>query len=271
MKWPKLKRGAQPTVEATNSRDRVIYQAAAWCLSYPDEELRDSIPLIRAALAEHDVPFSGQSIGLATAPGSANGSSPGPGSANGASPGSDASGATDSMDQNNPAAHFEPLLQELENGQLAAIQSSYVQEFDLSRRHALHLSYWTDGDTRRRGEVLAEFKQVYRQYDILVDTHGELPDYLPMVLEFAATVNLEAGRELLLKFRPSVELLRLALRDAKLSHTGVVQAICSTLPGPSPTDRKAVMEMARTGPPEESVGLDPYDPRLLPLSTSKGP
>ena len=29
----------------------------------------------------------------------------------------------------------------------------YVQEYDLSRRHSLHLSYWTDGDTRRRGET----------------------------------------------------------------------------------------------------------------------
>lgn len=227
MKLPKLRR-AEQTSGATagntsGTGDRVIYQAAAWCLSYPDEQLRGSIPLIRDALAEQ---------------------------------------------QTEAAQRFEPVLQNLENTDLADVQSSYVQEFDLSRRHALHLSYWTDGDTRRRGEVLAEFKQVYRQYDVLVDTHGELPDYLPMVLEFAATVNLEAGRELLLKFRPSVELLRLALADAKLPHTGVVEAICNTLPGPSPTDRSAVMEMARTGPPEESVGLDPYDPRLLPLSTT---
>ncbi|HET7415874.1 MAG TPA: nitrate reductase molybdenum cofactor assembly chaperone [Arthrobacter sp.] len=245
MKWPKLKRTEQPAaVEAANTRDRVIYQAAAWCLSYPDEELRSRAPMIRAALAEQSNGTSGKGAAAGTASGTSN---------------------------QDPGEAFEPVLQDLENAELADIQASYVQEFDLSRRHALHLSYWTDGDTRNRGEVLAEFKQVYRQYDVLVDTHGELPDYLPMVLEFAATVNLEAGRELLLKFRPSVELLRLALADAKLSHTGVVQAICNTLPGPSPTDRNAVMEMARTGPPVESVGLDPYDPRLLPLSTSKGP
>ena len=72
------------------------------------------------------------------------------------------------------------------------VQAHYVREFDLGRRHALHLCYWTDGDTRRRGEVLGNFKQAYRQSDILVDTHGELPDYLPMVLEFAARVDLAA-------------------------------------------------------------------------------
>ena len=38
----------------------------------------------------------------------------------------------------------------------------YVDTFDLSRKHALYLSYWTDGDTRRRGEVLGRFKTAYR-------------------------------------------------------------------------------------------------------------
>ena len=42
--------------------------------------------------------------------------------------------------------------------------------------------------------------------------------------------------------------------------------MCSTLPGVSPQDRDAVMRMAGYGPPTESVGLDPYDPRLLPVT-----
>lgn len=200
-------------------RQRVVYLAAAWCLSYPDEELVSRIPMMRGALGEH--------TGASTA--------------------------------------FEPVLQALESQDLADAQSSYVQEFDLSKRHALHLSYWTDGDTRRRGEVLGEFKRVYRDNDILVTTEGELPDYLPMVLEFAATVNLEAGRDLFNRFRPSLEMLRLALTDDALPHAGILEAICATLPGASPRDREAVMRMAGLGPPTESVGLEPYDPRLLPL------
>lgn len=162
-------------------------------------------------------------------------------------------------------APFEPVLTALEATPLGVVQAQYVQEFDLSKRHSLHLSYWTDGDTRRRGDVLAGFKQAYRQCDVLVDTQGELPDYLPMVLEFAATVDLAAGRELLIRFRPSLEMLRLALVDAALPHAGILQALCDTLPGQSPADRNAVMTMAGYGPPTESVGLEPYDPRLLPL------
>ena len=53
------------------------------------------------------------------------------------------------------AERFAPTIAHLRSMPLMELQSWHVQEFDLSRRHALHLTYWTDGDTRRRGEVLA--------------------------------------------------------------------------------------------------------------------
>lgn len=164
-----------------------------------------------------------------------------------------------------PVAEAEELFTWLTARPLEQVQADYVQEFDLSRRHSLHLTYWTDGDTRRRGEALTAFKQVYRAHGAELDD-TELPDYLPLVLEFAAKVSPEDGYELLQRYRPSLELLRLALRDDRLPHTGVVALVCSTLPGVSPQDRDAVMRMAGYGPPAESVGLDPYDPRLLPLT-----
>ncbi|MGX1161289.1 respiratory nitrate reductase chaperone NarJ [Arthrobacter sp. SLBN-100] len=200
-------------------RNQVVYLAAAWCLSYPDEELMGRVPLIRAALSEFD-------------------------------------GAPDD---------FEGVLKDLESAPAMDVQARYVREFDLGRRHALHLSYWTDGDTRRRGEALGSFKNVYRQSDILVDTQGELPDYLPMVLEFAAVVDMAAGRDLLIRYRPSLEMLRFGLLRDELPHALILQAICDSLPGKSPADEQAVMRMAGYGPPTEAVGLDPYDPRLLPV------
>jgi nitrate reductase delta subunit len=200
-------------------RHQVVYLAAAWCLSYPDEELIGQVPLMRAALTEFP-------------------------------------GALDDFDE---------VLAQLESRPPIEVQGTYVREFDLGKRHALHLSYWTDGDTRRRGEVLGHFKQAYRQSDILVDTHGELPDYLPMVLEYAARVDMSAGRGLLIQYRASLEMLRLGLLRDGLPHARILQAVCSTLPGKSPTDEQAVMRMAGYGPPTEAVGLDPYDPRLLPV------
>ncbi|MBX7445099.1 MULTISPECIES: nitrate reductase molybdenum cofactor assembly chaperone [unclassified Arthrobacter] len=200
-------------------RDRVVYLAAAWCLSYPDPELVARVPLMRAALNEFD----------------------------GALP------------------DFAPVLDLLERTPAMDLQAQYVSEFDLGRRHALHLSYWTDGDTRRRGEVLAAFKEAYRRSDVLVDLDGELPDYLPMVLEYAARVDFAAGHELLASYRPSLEMLRLGLLRDGLPQARILAAVCATLPGKSPQDEQAVMRMAGLGPPTEAVGLDPYDPRLLPV------
>ena len=146
---------------------------------------------------------------------------------------------------------------------LENIQSSYVQEYDLSRRHSLHLSYWTDGDTRRRGMALVRFKQMYREAGMEIDLDGELPDYLPLVLEFAALVDRRAGRAALQTYRPSLELTRLAMRDDKLPHYGLMQAICDTLPGASPDTQEQVQKMAAYGPPTETVGLPGYDdPRV---------
>jgi nitrate reductase molybdenum cofactor assembly chaperone NarJ/NarW len=159
------------------------------------------------------------------------------------------------------------LVAHLGAAALPDLQQAYVDTFDLSRKHALYLSYWTDGDTRRRGEVLGRFKTAYRSSGAVVDTHGELPDYLPMVLEFAARVDPEAGVALLQEYRASLELLRIALQEKTTPYAAAVVAVCATLPGESPPDRAAVMEMAGlSGPhPTESVGLEPYDPRLLPL------
>ena len=158
------------------------------------------------------------------------------------------------------------LIDHLGSTPLDRLQHAYVDVFDLSRQHALYLSYWTDGDTRRRGEVLGRFKAAYRRSGFLVDTHGELPDYLPMVLEFAACADLAGGRELLQAYRPSLELLRIALAEKQSPYAAALLAVCATLPGESPANRAAVQAMVDAGgPPVESVGLDPYDPRLLPL------
>ncbi len=161
---------------------------------------------------------------------------------------------------------FDGFLDHLERTPLGDLERQYVEVFDISRRHALYLSYWTDGDTRRRGEVLARFKSVYRASGFLVDTAGELPDYLPMVLEFAAIADPGAGDALLREYRPSLELLRIGLTEDRSLYADVVAAVCATLPGPSPADRAAVQAMAGGPPPVETVGLEPYDPRLLPLS-----
>lgn len=163
-------------------------------------------------------------------------------------------------------ADFDPLLEWWAVTPDVVVQNHYVETFDLSRRHTLYLSYYTDGDTRRRGETLMTIKQRYRRSGFLVDTHGELPDYLPLILEYAARADPDDGAALLQENRRGLELLRLAVLERATPYAGVIAAVCATLPGPSPQDKQAVMAMAASGPPTESVGLESGDPRLLPLT-----
>lgn len=140
----------------------------------------------------------------------------------------------------------------------------YVSVFDQRRRCCLYLTWWTDGETRRRGVALAALKARYR--DAGVEFDGvELPDFLPAVLEFAATADLAGGLALLQEHRAGLELLRLALRDAGTPYADLVEAVCALLPGPSPRDVAAAKALARQGPPREQVGLE-----LLPFSMAPG-
>jgi nitrate reductase molybdenum cofactor assembly chaperone NarJ/NarW len=133
----------------------------------------------------------------------------------------------------------------------------YVATFDRRRRCCLYLTWWTDGETRRRGQSLAVLKERYRRGGLEFES-SELPDYLPVVLEYAAAGDVVDGLALLQEHRAGIELLRLALRDARSPYADVVEAVCALLPGPSPQDRAAAQRLAQAGPPTETVGLEPY-------------
>jgi nitrate reductase molybdenum cofactor assembly chaperone NarJ/NarW len=131
----------------------------------------------------------------------------------------------------------------------------YVDTFDTRKRCCLYLTWWSDGETRRRGASLATLKQRYRAAGVELDS-TELPDFLPTVLEYAGTADLADGLALLQEHRAGVELLRLALLDAGTPYAAPVEAVCALLPGPSPADVAAAKALARSGPPREQVGLE---------------
>jgi nitrate reductase delta subunit len=144
--------------------------------------------------------------------------------------------------------------------------SQYVEVFDFKNRHSLYLTWWLDGDTRRRGASLVELKTAFRKAGYTF-TDTELADYLPAVLEFSAVTG-DLG--LLLRRRAGLELLRLALAEYGTPYGSVIEAVCSTLPGPSPKDRAAAQALAAAGPPHETVGLDPQVVEIQPYRRRKG-
>lgn len=133
----------------------------------------------------------------------------------------------------------------------------YVQTFDLRRRCALYLTYYRYGDTRRRGMALLEFKAAYRVAGF-APSDAELPDYLPLVLDFAALAP--RGEALLREHRADLELLRRALHQAGTPYAEVVDAVCARLGRPSAVDLVRIRRAWGQGPPREEVGLEPFAP-----------
>jgi nitrate reductase molybdenum cofactor assembly chaperone NarJ/NarW len=144
-------------------------------------------------------------------------------------------------------------------GDQTALSARYVETFDLRRRASLYLTYYAHGDTRERGMALLRLKKLYRAAGLPMASN-ELPDHLTIMLAFAALAPRGYGEQLLAEHRPAIELLRLSLHDFESPYAHVLDAIAALLPSLSVADRTQVARLAREGPPEEAVGLQPYGP-----------
>jgi nitrate reductase delta subunit len=134
----------------------------------------------------------------------------------------------------------------------------YVDTFDLRRRCCLYLTYYSHGDTRKRGMALLQFTSAYRQAGIEL-APGELPDHLGVVCAVAAR-RPDVGLPLLRRHRAAIELLRITLAEAASPYLDVVDLIRAALPDPAPEDLGRALQLAADGPPEEDVGLEPFAP-----------
>lgn len=167
------------------------------------------------------------------------------------------------------AESIREFLDHLESTPLSELQADYVETFDNRRRCNLFLTYFAHGDTRKRGMALLRFKQTYIQAGFELDD-SELPDHLCVVLEFAATIDHDLGRDLMLDHRAGLELLRLSLRDMASPWSSLIDAVTATLPPLRGEERDAVRRLAAEGPPEEEVGLAPFaSPEFSPGAASE--
>ncbi|MFE1311910.1 nitrate reductase molybdenum cofactor assembly chaperone [Streptomyces sp. NPDC058755] len=155
------------------------------------------------------------------------------------------------------AAHLTAVTTWMAGQEPDGLERHYVEMFDLRRRSSLYLTYYLHGDTRRRGMALLALNQRYRAmgWDI---NGGELPDHLPVVLEFAALAGPRGGEAPLRQHRRGLELIHRALTDADSPYRHVLAALLTLLPPPTEADRAAVAQLVAEGPPDEEVGLDPY-------------
>jgi len=93
-------------------------------------------------------------------------------------------------------AALRPLLDELGQGTLIGLQQNYVMTFDRNPSHSLHLFEHIHGESRDRGQAMVDLMEEYKKHG-LVMVGSDLPDYVPLFLEFLSQQTEEEGARLL--------------------------------------------------------------------------
>ncbi|WP_373499897.1 nitrate reductase molybdenum cofactor assembly chaperone [Desulfococcus sp.] len=123
------------------------------------------------------------------------------------------------------------------------LQETYTAAFDLNPSASLNLSYHLMGDSEDRGKALAGLLGVYHRegYDVAA---GELPDYLPMVLEFLSVCPEPEGADLLWSCLGKVSTLAAHLEEEGHPYAGLLGLAADILRGrgcgtPSAAEKEA--------------------------------
>ncbi len=88
------------------------------------------------------------------------------------------------------------LIDELQSADLYRLQEEYVATFDRGRSHCLHLFEHIHGESRDRGQAMVNLSDAYAEKGFFID-QAELPDYLPLFLEFLSLCPLDEAVALL--------------------------------------------------------------------------
>ena len=126
------------------------------------------------------------------------------------------------------------LIDELGQGDLLAAEERYVDLFDRGRALSLHLFEHLHGESRDRGEAMVELKQLYEQAGFELST-CELPDYLPVVLEYLSCRDLAEARAMLADCAHILTTIGRSLIARQSRYAAVLQALI-VIAGETPID-----------------------------------
>lgn len=114
------------------------------------------------------------------------------------------------MEDNQITGYLRKYLDYLEGASYEELCQNYVLTFDFNERSTLYLTYSVFKDNRERGPALVKLREEFKEAGAELES-DELPDYLPLILEFAAiTEPMKSAKILKLHFR-SIERLCLEL------------------------------------------------------------
>lgn len=152
-------------------------------------------------------------------------------------------------------AALEPLLASLETGDLYDLQERYVLLFDRSRTLSLNLFEHVHGESRDRGGAMVDLLETYRAGDF--DLAGtELPDHLPVLLEFLSVRPLAEAREMLADAGHILVALAERLARRESVYAAVLEALVALSAAASTTEEAQALLSQQDDDPEDLVALD---------------
>ena len=116
------------------------------------------------------------------------------------------------------------LMDTLRRADPLETESAYVELFDRGRATSLHLFEHVHGDSRDRGPAMIDLGQTYEKAGLIL-AEGELPDYLPAVLEFVSTQPPREARAFLAEMAHIFNAIFGALQQRDSAYASVLGAL----------------------------------------------
>ncbi|KWT96796.1 MULTISPECIES: nitrate reductase molybdenum cofactor assembly chaperone [unclassified Variovorax] len=121
-------------------------------------------------------------------------------------------------------AELDALVDMLWRADPLEAEADYVDLFDRGRGTSLHLFEHVHGDSRERGPAMIDLGQTYEKAGLVL-AEGELPDYLPAVLEFVSTQPVREARAFLGEMAHILNAIFGALQHRESPYASVLGAL----------------------------------------------
>lgn len=150
---------------------------------------------------------------------------------------------------------LERLIGDLETVDLVELQERYVFLFDRTRSLSLHLFEHVHGESRDRGQAMVDLRALYEEAGLEADAR-ELPDYLPMFLEYLSLRPVEEARMLLAEPVAVIAALRERLSRRKSPYAFVLRTLEAIANGEPEARALDELRKAPDDDPDDFAALD---------------
>lgn len=152
-------------------------------------------------------------------------------------------------------ATIEPLLASLAKADIYDLQETYVLLFDRSRTLSLNLFEHIHGESRDRGGAMVDLLETYRAGGF--DLSGtELPDHLPVLLEYLSTRPLAEAQALLSDAGHILVALAERLTRRQSPYAGVLEALVALAEARLDTAEATALLAEADDDPQDLAALD---------------